>query len=330
MQTIRNKLLKTAIRIILLLLAMFIIIAILVTQPVFSKRHPQQAISSIANLKKHVYMLSETIPQKTAMANLLDVKAEYIFEQLSQFGDKVSYQYYDVMGDTHKNIIVEYSGSNNNCGTYVIGAHYDTYSGFAGADDNSSGVAGIIELTNLFAQSQPACDIQLVAYTLEEPPYFRSEHMGSFVHAQSLKNNDVNVELMLSLEMIGYFSDEENSQDYPVKGMKHLYSDKGNFISLVGNLSQIGLTRFFKKSMRSSTDLPVYSINAPSMVTGIDFSDHLNYWQFDYPAIMVSDTAFNRNKNYHSQDDTADKLDYNRMAKVVDGVYYALLQHMEN
>ena len=111
--------------------------------------------------------------------------------------------------------------------------------------------------------------------------------------------------------------------------MEYLYSDKGDFISLVGNMSQISLIRSIIKSMRAATDLPVYSINAPAFVAGIDFSDHLNYWHFDYPAIMVTDTAFNRNKNYHTEFDTADKLDYERMAKVVDTVYYSLIHHME-
>jgi hypothetical protein len=129
--------------------------------------------------------------------------------------------------------------------------------------------------------------------------------------------------------MIGYFSDEIGSQDYPFKGMEFLYSDKGDFISLVGNMSQIALTRSIKKSMRSFTELPVYSINAPAFVSGIDFSDHLNYWLFDYPAIMVTDTAFNRNKHYHTEFDTADRLDYDRMAKVIDAVYYAIKHHME-
>lgn len=299
----------------------------MVTQPVFVDTQAKPRLANSEHLKHRVEMLSATILEQIPRAQQLDVRADFVFIELSRYGDDYSYQDYDVQGVRYRNIIAKIKGTEN-CGTYVIGAHYDTYDELPGADDNASGTSGLIELAKLFSDKPPKCDVQLVAYTLEEPPYFRSEHMGSYIHAKSLKDKGVDVKMMISLEMIGYFSDEADSQNYPVKGMQYLYSNKGDFISIVGDLSQIGLTRFLKKAMRRATDLPVYSINAPASVQGIDFSDHLNYWQFDYPAVMVTDTAFNRNKNYHTKDDTSEKLDYKRMAKVVDGVYYAVLEHM--
>jgi Zn-dependent M28 family amino/carboxypeptidase len=311
-------------QIILIFVGTGVLIAI-VTQPVLTKNTQHKPLASILNLKTIVYELSETIPDKTPIADLFDSKVKYLFDSAAKLHTNVRYQSYDVQGVEYKNVVVKFNGTKQ-CGMYVIGAHFDTEENLPGADDNSSGVAGLMELVRLFAQYPPACKTELVFYNLEEPPYFRSEYMGSYVHAKSLKESQEDVELMLSLEMIGYFSDDVGSQNYPIPAMQYLYSDKGDFISIVGNMSQISITRSIKKSMRNATSLPVYSINAPSFVAGIDFSDHLNYWYFGYPALMITDTAFNRNKNYHTEEDTIEKLDFKRMAQVVDAVFYSINQ----
>jgi len=324
----KNPIIRFFFRTAFMLLVTLLLTLILLVQPVFKAKNTMPSLARVKSLKSSVYQLSETLLKSTSIANLLDVKADYIFQQMKKYQTDVNYQEFDVMGLPHRNIVVTIRGKNPRCGLFVIGAHYDSYDNLAGADDNSSGVAGLIELGSLYSTNPPICDLQLVAYTLEEPPYFRSEFMGSYIHAKELKDKQVDVKLMLSLEMIGYFNDNKDSQDYPINGLEHLYSDRGNFISIVGNLSQISVTRFFKASMRGVSDLPVYSINAPSLLAGIDFSDHLNYWRFGFPALMISDTAFNRNKNYHTAFDTADRLNYRRMAQVVDAVYYALQQYM--
>lgn len=145
--------------------------------------------------------------------------------------------------------------------------------------------------------------------------------MGSAWHARSLKEGQRDVRLMLSLEMIGYFSDEPGSQDYPVPGMTVLYPDRGDYIGVVGKLSDFGVMRRVKGAMKGATDLPVYSINAPTFLQGVDYSDHLSYWKEGFPALMVTDTSFMRNQHYHLASDTYEKLDYKRMAKVVQAVY---------
>ena len=203
----------------------------------------------------------------------------------------------------------------------VIGAHDDSHVETPGADDNASGVAGLIELARLLAAAPQRRPIELVAYTLEEPPYFRTPDMGSARHARALRASGRAVRLMLSLEMIGYFSDAPGSQHYPVPGMRALYPDRGNFVALVGRLADFGAMRRTKALMAGATALPVRSINAPPQLEGIDFSDHLNYWAEGMPAIMVTDTAFMRNTAYHEPGDTADRLDYRRMAQVVQAVY---------
>ncbi len=329
---IAQKLLKKIelfiVRIIFLLILITSIILFIVAQPKWVETQERPAKTKVDQLKDSVYYLSEGVFKNTAKIDILNTKADYIYGEFSQYDHQVTRQKYQVMGETYQNIVMNIDGQNDDCGIYVIGAHYDTYANLPGADDNSSGVAGLLELARLFSQTDLVCSMQLVAYTLEEPPYFRSEHMGSYVHASRLKAENVNVEMMISLEMIGYYNDALGSQEYPIKGLEHVYSHRGDFISVVGNLEQISITTFLKKSMRTTTDLPVYSINVPAVVQGIDFSDHMSYWAFDYPAVMVTDTAFLRNKNYHTEHDTAEKLDYQRMKKVVDGVFHAVMMHM--
>ena len=326
----KNKLLKYFFRLVILFAIILIAVLLLVTQPVFTSTKTVDSLASADKLKAHVIELSETIVKNYSEEENLDQKANFISNEIAKYTSNYKEQPYKIDGTSYKNIIVSFKGqsieSKHDCNLTVIGAHYDTYDYLPGADDNSSGTAGLLELVRLFSIKPPKCDLQLVFFTLEEPPYFRSEYMGSYVHAQSLAKNNIKVDQMLSLEMIGYFNDKVGSQAYPVKGMEYLYSHKGDFITLVGDLSQMGLTRKFKSKMRSATDLPVFSINAPSSLAGIDFSDHLNYWQFGYPALMITDTAFNRNRNYHTDDDTSEKLDYNRMAQVVDAVFFATVE----
>jgi len=202
----------------------------------------------------------------------------------------------------------------------IIGAHYDAHRDTPGADDNASGVAGLIELAYRFGETPPKGTVELVAYTLEEPPFFGSKEMGSYLHARETRSMETEVIGVIVLEMIGYFSDEPGSQDYPSPIFQLIYPNKGNFIGVVGKLEHRAFTKSVKAGMKGATDLPVYSVNAPAAVPGIDYSDHRNYWRFGYEAVMVTNTAFYRNKAYHTPEDTWERLDYERMAKVVIGV----------
>jgi hypothetical protein len=163
-----------------------------------------------------------------------------------------------------------------------------------------------------------------VAYCLEEPPFFASEQMGSYVHACALHEQGIVVRGMICLEMIGYYTAEEHSQEYPLSIMKMAYPSVGNFIAIVGNIKSgrlvDELVRHFQKIA-----LPVESLKAPSLVAGVGFSDHRNFWQFGYPAVMITDTAFYRNHNYHQSGDTIDTLDFDKIAEVVKGMTWSLL-----
>jgi len=166
--------------------------------------------------------------------------------------------------------------------------------------------------------------IDLVAYTLEEPPYFRTELMGSYIHAKSLKDRNIKVDLMVCLEMIGYYSNVEGSQSYPIGLMKLVYPTTGDFIAIVSNISSSFSAGDFVELMEQNCAIKTQRLTAPASVQGVDFSDHLNYWNFDYKAIMITDTAFLRNGHYHQISDNPESLNYYAMAEVVNGIYYAV------
>jgi Zn-dependent M28 family amino/carboxypeptidase len=279
----------------------------------------------VARLEAHVRMLSETFhPRDEGHSENLDRVAAYLRKEFERANAvAVSEQPFESRGQTYRNVIASFGPRTNEM--IVVGAHYDTAGALPGADDNASGVAGLIELAYLLGRTPPATRVELVAFALEEPPYFRSPSMGSAVHAASLRSQGFAVRAMFSLEMIGYFSDRPGSQQHPVSVLKAFYPSQGNFIAVVGKIDQGRLVRRVKKAMMEASPLAVYSINAPRSIPGVDFSDHLNYWNEGYDALMITDTAFYRNPHYHTSTDTADTLDYERMAMVVQGVYAAVL-----
>lgn len=148
--------------------------------------------------------------------------------------------------------------------------------------------------------------------------------MGSYVHAKSLRDAKVKVRAMICLEMIGYYTDLPNSQAYSLNGLVTIYGNRGDFIALVGRMGEPALVRSVKRAMLAGGNLPIVSANAPRSIPGIDFSDHLNYCVFDYPAVMLTDTAFYHNPNYDGTGDTHDTLDYQRMAKLVEQIESAV------
>jgi Zn-dependent M28 family amino/carboxypeptidase len=278
-----------------------------------------------ASLRAHVEALSQRfVPRDDEHPEILRMAAAYIAQQLRSAGVQVSDQEFHVYGASYKNVIAEFGPESSH--VIVVGAHYDTAGDQPGADDNASGVAGLIELGRLLAQAPLRSKVMLAAYALEEPPHFRTENMGSAVHAKSLRARGLSVKLMISLEMIGYFSEAPNSQGFPLPLFRLFYPSRGNFILIVDRLFS-NRARELKKAMRAASDLPVYSINAPALIPGVDFSDHLSFWNEGYPAVMVTDTSFYRNPHYHSRLDTAERLDYAKMAEVVRGVLHYLMEN---
>jgi Zn-dependent M28 family amino/carboxypeptidase len=280
---------------------------------------------SPARLEAHVRALAERFrPRDYLHPRNLDGAAAYVREEFERAGGRVSEQPYAAEGRTYRNVIAAFGPDTGE--RVVVGAHYDAAGPYPAADDNASGVAGLIELAHLPGKTELPVRVELVAYPLEEPPFFRTPYMGSAVHAASLRQAGVRVRAMLSLEMIGYFTDAPESQRFPLGFLRAFYPTEGNFITVVGSLGGGGVVRKVKQAMRKAAPLLVHSINAPRWIAGVDFSDHVNYWDAGYPAAMITDTAFYRNPFYHTARDTPDTLDYRRMAMVVQGVYAAVLR----
>lgn len=338
MITLFKRLLKGLLNIVLASLLLIATIWFISTQPLLfvSDKIAMPDVSPQV-LESQVRHLSEVLPAREGFEKNLNPTLEWIEKQIKPYGESYR-QSYQANNQTFHNIIIEFgpkpSAENE---MIVIGAHYDTAHGFPGADDNASAVAGLIELARLLSEKQlsPKADmlthpIQLVFYTLEEPPYFRSEKMGSFIHASDLINKQQKIKIMIALDMIGYFSDEKRSQHFPIPLLDLFYPDQGNFIAVVGNLANMKAVREIKHSFKTASELPVYSFNAPSFVQGIDFSDHLNFWNLGYKAVLITNTSFNRNLAYHTEGDTADRLDYVKMAKVVQAIYKTVIDYQKN
>jgi Zn-dependent M28 family amino/carboxypeptidase len=247
----------------------------------------------------------------------------YIETEWTAKGLVVKSQKFIAQGSSFRNLIAGLGPDTRD--VVVIGAHYDVAGTQPEADDNANGVAGLIELARLLKNAQLTTQVEMVAYTNEEPAFFRTPSMGSAVHAKALKASGKQASLMLSLECIGYFNDAAGSQTHPVRLLDVACPTAGNFIALVGFYNDGEVARRVKTAMLSATDLQAHSINAPGFVVGIDFSDHLNFAHDGFVGMMVTDTAFYRNNAHHIPENTADRLDYVRMGKVVDGVARAVL-----
>jgi hypothetical protein len=271
------------------------------------------------------FLCSMPLPRNNENVASLDSAGNYIGRQLTLAGYRPEFQEFMAAGKKYRNIICTYGPENAE--RLIVGAHYDVCGAQAGADDNASGVAGLLELARQLRQHSPALNyrVDMVFYTLEEPPHFRAPTMGSAVHAKYLYDNHIPVKGMVCLEMIGYFSEQKGSQQYPAGIMKLFYPSTADYIAVVGKMGQGRFLRKFKRRMIEASGVDVRSISAPAFIPGIDFSDHLNYWKYGYEALMITDTSFYRNGNYHQPSDLPSTLNFVKMAGVVQGVYHAII-----
>jgi Zn-dependent M28 family amino/carboxypeptidase len=272
-------------------------------------------------LKTIVHHLAGSIgPRSLQSGTNLAAAADFITGSLESFGFTVIPQAYEVDGHQVRNIIAEREGLEEPDHVLILGAHYDTRVETPGADDNASGVAVLLELARLHAQTPFRKTVRFIAFTLEEAPYFRTRHMGSRVYVRSLKDRGEQVEAMISLEMLGYYSQEEGSQSYPFFWLRWWHPSEGNFITVVSNFSSTDLRDDVRDALKASMDLPVETFTGPWWIPGVDLSDHGSFWNEDYPAVMLTDTAFYRNPHYHERTDRPETLDYQAMGELVQGV----------
>lgn len=292
---------------------LFIVLVVLFIVP---QIHAQGKGSSFANIQKDLLFLTKLEkPRNYKNITSLNKVADYIKNEFSKVCDSVDFQTYKVQGKEYKNVIGSIGLHHSQ--RIIIGAHYDVYGNSEGADDNASGVVGLLELARLLSKQKLNYRIDFAAYTLEEPPFFRTMNMGSYIHAKYLHDHKMNVKGMICLESIGYFNDNHNSQEYPVKEMSSIYGTKGNFITVVQNEKREKFSAKISDLMVKQQLIETKPFVGSSLLPGVDFSDHLNYWKFNFEAVMITNTAFYRNKHYHTKEDRLKTLDIEKINLVV-------------
>jgi Zn-dependent M28 family amino/carboxypeptidase len=248
----------------------------------------------------------------------LERTASFIEAELAAVGYRVQRQTYFVDGKPVSNIEARLDGTEIPHESLVVGAHYDTIEGCPGANDNGTGIAATLELARRFAARPQRRSIRFVAFVNEEPPYFQTPRMGSHVYARAARERGDEIVGMLSMETIGYYSDEAGSQQYP-SPLSRLFPDVGNFVGVVGNLESMSLVTRIRAAFETHSTFPIQTATMPADVPGAGWSDHWSFWQAGYPAVMVTDTAPFRYPWYHTPHDTADKIAYDKLALVIDG-----------
>ena len=283
-------------------------------------------------LRKHVQYLTNKVGVRHPIQyENLEKAKNYIMTQLQK--NKISFRlqsyrasFSDEPAKVYSNIIIDYKGKSRE--RFVVGVHYDSASSTVGADDNASGTAVLIELAKRLKLTTLKHDTSLVFFTLEEPPAFATRNMGSRKYAESLKKSRVNVKLMLSLEMLGFYS-EKNIQRYPVKSLAQRFGKKANFLAFVGIQDYASVTTAFNDHLKNAMKFRSVFLLAPKNMPGISLSDHRSFWQQGYAAALVTDTSFYRNANYHTDTDTIMTLDFTKMYCVLDGLHRAILKFDE-
>lgn len=272
-------------------------------------------------LRGQVSVLADNIGERnvTLQYDALQRAARHIEETVALFGCRVERQSYELLGRTCHNLEVEIRGSTLPGEIVLVGAHYDTVPGSAGANDNGTGVAAALALTRIFSGQEPARTLRFVFFVNEEPPFFQTDEMGSLVYARRCRERGDNVTAMLALETMGCYDDSEGSQSYPPP-LGFFYPSRGDFIAFVGNTGSRGLVRKVVESFRRRTRFPSEGAALPGLLPGIGWSDHWSFWKAGYPGVMVTDTAPFRYPHYHLSSDTTDKVDFDRLARVVAGL----------
>lgn len=314
---------KKAIKYVLIVVLLLLGIFGLQNYPASSEPKNLTRLADTSVIRKNLEVIINTSKKRNYKnVDVLDSIADYIKKQFLKSTNRVTSQKFEARNQFYSNIIASFGPEDGE--RIVVGAHYDVCGEQDGADDNASGVAGILELARLLKNIELKYRVDLVAYSLEEPPFFGTEQMGSYVHAKSLYEAKVPLKGMISLEMIGYYSDEENSQEYPLGFLKWFYGSKGNYITIIQKSIDGNFSSQFKKLTFENNSILTKSFKVPTFFGGIDLSDHRNYWHFGYSAVMITNTSFYRNDNYHTKEDVLSNLNIPNIGLVVDGVLRVL------
>lgn len=270
--------------------------------------------------RHHVQVLSDSIGSRGFGGyEAVQSTVAYLRGELAGYGYEVEQLGYVAADQRHRNLQVTLPGGELAHEIVVVGAHYDSYDLTPGADDNATGVAGVLELARILAGRQPRRTLRLVLFGTEEPPFFNTDDMGSRVYAYRAAEQGERIVAMYSLEMLGYFTDEPGSQHHPPP-FQLFFPSEGDFIAFVGNPASGALLRRSLATFRDGSSVPSEGIVSSSMVPGVELSDHASFWRAGFPAVLVSDTGPFRNLRYHGDSETWDALDFETMARVVSGI----------
>jgi len=271
-------------------------------------------------LRQHIQTLSGDLGEHNWLyPTQLRAAADYIEQVWREQGYPVTRHPYTADGQEFANLEVTRPGTTHANEIVLVGAHYDSVEGSPGADDNTSGVAAMLEISGVFARLNQARTVRFVAFVNEEPPYFETDRQGSRVYAKLCRQRGDNIHAMLSLETLGYYSDEPGSQRYP-KPFNLFYPDRGNFIGFVSNLRSRAVMHDAVRAFRGHSDVPIEACATLERIEGVGWSDHASFWREGYEAFMVTDTAIFRYPHYHAASDTPDKVNYPILARVSDGL----------
>ncbi|MCA9190797.1 MAG: M28 family peptidase [Planctomycetales bacterium] len=277
----------------------------------------------------HVDCLAGLIgPRVLSKPKTIQATIGYIENKWNEFGYSVEHEPFDALGDQALNLVVERRGKSKAHEIVLLGAHYDTVASTPGADDNASAIAVLLEVSRLLSSFHGKRTVRFVAFACEEPPYFNCDAMGSQFHAYQSRLRGDKIIGMLCLEMVGFYSNDFGSQAVPPgipRWMQRIFPRRGNFLAGVGNLPSWKLCLQFRKGFkRGAPNMPLFSICLPEKIHEIRLSDNSSFWDQKYPALMLTDTSFLRNPNYHLSSDTPETLDYERMTSVTLGVSSAM------
>ena len=277
-------------------------------------------------LRRHVKVLSQDIGERNfANHDNLKRSAAYIEKVFTGFGYQIRRHCYNLNHKTFTNVIAVKPGRQSSP-IFIVGAHYDSVLGSPGADDNASGVAGLLLLADLLSGIDLKNTVQFIAFVNEEPPFFATPDMGSFRYAQEARRKGEDIKAMFCLESIGYYDQGQGSQTYPF-GLRFFYPAQADFIAVVGNFFSSGILKRAVGVLKENSQIGVEYLVAPvSLAPAIAFSDHWSFWKMGYKAIMITDTAFYRNPHYHTPSDSWEKLNYNNAAEVIKGMYALILE----
>lgn len=277
-------------------------------------------------LEEDVYALSAELGERNMhRRGSMEQAAEWVVNRMKEIGYSPERQTYRIpdgqyAGEAADNLVAEVAGTSNPAKIVVIGAHYDSVYGSPGANDNASAVATLLALAEWFKERPQPLTVRFVAFANEEPPFFHTRNMGSYAYAQNCRELGEQIVAMMSMDGLGFYSDEPRSQHYPVPGLGFLYPDTADFIGFVTRLSDRSLLNRVLGAFRENATIASEGATLPGFIPGVFWSDHWSFWKHDYPAFLVTDTLLFRDPYYHTPADTTERLDYESMARVAEGL----------